>query len=820
MIYFLENFLRKLRRGLSVSEWAIRHFKLPIPEDARPEKPGLLLIQIDGLARGQFEKALRRGKMPFLKRLLRRQHYELKSFYSGVPSTTPAVQGELFYGVPCVVPSFSFLNRAERRLATMYHPESVKPVEEILQQKGEGLLTGGSSWSNIYCGGATQEESHVCAASIGFGDMMRSKSFFSFIALMLLQIPMVLRTIGLVLFELVLAVWDVIEGVFRHRKQLHRELKFVFNRMFITIGLREVITMGAKIDLARGLPITHLNFLGYDEQAHRRGPGSAFAHWSLRGIDRAIERLFFAAQRSHRRDYQVWIFSDHGQEAVTPFSEIFEGGIEEAVRQGWEHTVKGQKRRKSRVSDRDSRAYWAGGKVARKRLAERSLWEQLTEDENHSFSIAAMGPVGHVYFAQELGIEEKRQFANWLVANAKIPGVLFKTEPGHALWIRRQGELLLPEEAIEVLPHSEKLNEEAARDLVCLCHNEYAGDVILLGWNTDSPPMTFEEERGAHGGPGPNETQGFLLVPENTRFPHTHTSYVRPANLREAALHLLRRKRISRVHRTAPHLRVMTYNVHACLGMDGKISTHRIAQVIERHDPAVIALQELDIHRSRSRTEHQVEMIAHELGMHFHFSPAKAHGEEQYGDAILSKYPLKLIRAENITKAPKVDPEPRGALWVQFEMDGILINLINTHFGLGVRERMSQAMDLLSKKWIGGIELNEPVILCGDFNTFPDTLPYRAFTSRLHDVQLMIPNFRARKTFSTASPVFRIDHIFVSGHFNVHKVQVPRNHLTRIASDHLPLVADLTFDERHLKTVPHLFPEHTAHRTSAESLKR
>lgn len=802
MFYVLENFLRKVRRNLSVSEWAIRHFKLPIPEDARPDKPGVLIIQVDGLARPQMEKALARGNMPFLKRLRRHQHYELRTFYSGVPSTTPAVQGELFYGIKCAVPAFSFLNRKMRRISTMYNPESVKPVEERLQAESEGLLKGGSSWSNIYCGGATQEESHVCAASIGWGDMIRSRSFFSTIALILLQIPMVFRIIGLILLELILAIWDFADAVIHHKKQCFRELKFVFNRMFIAIGLREVITMGAKIDLARGMPIIHINFLGYDEQAHRRGPSSAFAHATLRGIDKAIERLYFAAQRSHRRDYQVWIFSDHGQEAVTPYSEIYEGGIEEAVRKGWEHLEQIQKERKGRVSNRDTRAYWAGGKIAAKRLAERSLWEQLTEEENESFSVASMGPAGHVYFARELSIDEKRKFGMWLIENAKVPGVVFKTEPGHAIWLSKQGELELPDGLLDVLPHSEKLNEEVARDLVCLCENENAGDVILLGWGPGLAPITYEEERGAHGGPGPNETQGFLLVPENTRFPHTHSNYVRPENLRLAAMHLLRRKRITRVHRTAPHLRVMSYNVHGCLGMDGKISTHRIAQIIERYDPAVIALQEIDIHRSRSRHEHQAEMLAHELGMYYHFTPTVAQENEQYGDAILSKYPIKVIRSETIAKAPRaVDPEPRGALWIEIEIDGVQINLLNTHFGLGSQERIAQAMDLLSKKWIGGIELNRPVILCGDFNTFPDTLPYRALTARLHDVQAMIPNFRRQKTFPTVSPVFRIDHIFVSGHFHVHKVHVPRNHLTRVASDHLPLIADLIFDDRHLATI-------------------
>src|SRR5690606_23625808 len=91
-------------------------------------------------------------------------------------------------------------------------------------------------------------------------------------------------------------------------------------------------TIGGKVDLTRGLPIVHINFLGYDEQSHCRGPGSLFAHWSLRSIDRSVKRLVRTAHRSPRRDYEVWIFSDHGQERTRSFELEFPDGIEGVVR--------------------------------------------------------------------------------------------------------------------------------------------------------------------------------------------------------------------------------------------------------------------------------------------------------------------------------------------------------------------------------------------------------------------------------------------------------------------------------------------------------
>ena len=93
--------------------------------------------------------------------------------------------------------------------------------------------------------------------------------------------------------------------------------------------------------------------------------------------------------------------------------------------------------------------------------------------------------------------------------------------------------------------------------------------------------------------------------------------------------------------------------------------------------------------------------------------------------------------------------------------------------------------------WIGGIPAEEPVILCGDFNTVPRSEPYRMAAARLRDVQRRPHGRRTLKTFSSSRPLMRLDHIFVSSHLEAVAVAVPRTTLTRVASDHLPLLADL-----------------------------
>lgn len=798
LIARVEHFFRKLRRRVSRSEWAIRRWRLSTSEETSLE-PGILLLQIDGLSRRQMERAMERGRLPFLRSLRRRQRYDLKTFYSGLPSSTPAVQGELYYGKRCAVPAFSFVDRKTKRVTTMYNPDSVKEIEAGLAEHDEGLLQGGSSWSNIYTGGAGDEESHFCAARLGLGDLLKAGTFFSVVSFILLQLPALLRLATLLVVEFFVALWDMVRGVF-FGENFGKELRFILARVFVCVGLRELVTVGAKIDLARGLPVVHVNFLGYDEQAHRRGPSSAFAHWSLKGIDRAVQRLYHAARQSHRRDYQVWIFSDHGQELTRSFAEEHGAGIEAVIREALA-PVREYAHRPPRPQQMVPHAYLAGGRRVKQRLQARSLTEPLTEHEEESFTVAAMGPLGHVYFAEALTLEEKRELAHRLVGSHQIPGVLFPVGHGHAEWIHAGGTVHLPEEGEFFLPHPEGIRREVAKDLVILSENPLSGDIILLGWRPHHQSWSFPIERGAHAGPGLQETQGFLLLPPKTRLPEERKAWVRPSELRLAALHLLRRQRLpgdrkSRARRHPHRLRVMTYNIHSCVGMDGKCSPSRVARLIEWYEPDIVALQEIDLGHVRSQGLDQAAVIASELEMYSYFCPTVIHGTEHYGHALLSRFPLEILRTDTLASGrPFGRREPRGALWARVRAGDLPIHVINTHFGLSRFERMAQATDLLGDGWIGGIGAEEPVILCGDFNALPDSVPHRSLSTRLRDIQQDVGSTRPLKTFTAFHPFCRIDHIFVSGHFRTEKAFVPRNHLSRVASDHLPLVADLVVVE-------------------------
>jgi endonuclease/exonuclease/phosphatase family metal-dependent hydrolase len=241
----------------------------------------------------------------------------------------------------------------------------------------------------------------------------------------------------------------------------------------------------------------------------------------------------------------------------------------------------------------------------------------------------------------------------------------------------------------------------------------------------------------------------------------------------------------------------VTYNVHSCIGMDGKLDAERIARMIARARPDVVALQELDVGRARSHGMHQAQLIAQCLAMEFQFHPALHLEEERYGDAILTHLPHRLVKAGALPGlADKPHLEPRGALWVAIDLHGTEVQIINTHLGLNRRERMAQVEALLGSDWLAHEQCHEPVILCGDFNTLPFSSVCRRLSGRLKDVQVEAQHHRPKSTFSGRVPTMRIDHIFISSGLEVTGIQVPRSELARLASDHLPLVAEVRIQKR------------------------
>jgi endonuclease/exonuclease/phosphatase family metal-dependent hydrolase len=781
---------QRIRRWLSRSEWGAWLLGLP-PSTSRAER-GLILVQIDGLSRAQMEQAIKRRKMPFLRKLLGREGYRLHTLYSGLPSTTSAVQGELFYGVKAAVPAFGFADRSQGRLLTMLDPPTAAAVQQRAARHRLGLLEGGSAFCNPYTGGAA--EAHFCASAIGWGDLLRYANPVRVLLFLLLNLAPILRMAGLVVLEVVLALIDCVRGYFRGQ-DLVKELKFIPSRVGISIALRDLMTIGASMDATRGLPVIQLNYVGYDEQSHRRGPGSRFAHWSLKGIDRSIRRVWDAARQSSRRDYTVWVYSDHGQERTVAYQKIAGRTIQEAVAEIVEDIRKAPTpaRAGSGRGTQAQRVRYLGGRLP-ERLIPRAARES-TEPHPGEILVSAEGPAGHIYLPFALSPPDLDRCARWLAKEGQVPLVLALDGPDALRAWTSDGDFRLPYDAARIFGDDHPFLQEVPGDLLTLCRHPDAGDLVILGWRLGAKPVSFAWENGAHGGASPEETRAFALLPSDTALPETDRDYLRPADVRRAGLDVLGRgdvvRRPRRRRAARDTVRIVTYNVHSCVGMDGRLSAARIARVLAQCEADVVALQELDVRRARSRHRDQAHEIARDLEMEFHFHPALQVEEEQYGDAVLSRFPMRLVRAGGLPGSTLARGlEPRGALWVSIDLGGRELQLINTHLGLLAKERDVQAEALLGPQWLGSPDCRGPVVLCGDFNAPPGTVPYRRIAQRLSDAQLANGR-KPGKTWLSHYPVRRIDHIFLGDGLEVTEVAIPSGRLVRTASDHLPLVVEV-----------------------------
>ncbi|HEY8580578.1 MAG TPA: endonuclease/exonuclease/phosphatase family protein, partial [Beijerinckiaceae bacterium] len=118
--------------------------------------------------------------------------------------------------------------------------------------------------------------------------------------------------------------------------------------------------------------------------------------------------------------------------------------------------------------------------------------------------------------------------------------------------------------------------------------------------------------------------------------------------------------------------RLLTWNVHRCVGTDGACAPERVAKVIADLNPDIVCLQELDVRRARTGGVDQAAEIGRLLGMAHHFHPAFRVMNEAYGDAILTALPSKLVKGDALPRTGALSKlEPRGAVWACVHVTGV-----------------------------------------------------------------------------------------------------------------------------------------------------
>lgn len=244
--------------------------------------------------------------------------------------------------------------------------------------------------------------------------------------------------------------------------------------------------------------------------------------------------------------------------------------------------------------------------------------------------------------------------------------------------------------------------------------------------------------------------------------------------------------------------RIISYNMHRAIGVDRRFRPERIARIIAHHDPDIVLLQEVDVGVPRSQNLNLAEEMATRLGYpYFALGLNVTLKKGHYGNATLSRFPIVAERNIDLTMPFR---KARGCLYTSLMLEGgpgsaKKLAIFNLHLGLSFKERPRQIGLLVRTEEFSSLTKEDPCIVAGDFNDwwtrlapmFTEIMGFDCATNHRLGYQ------NAFLTYPSFSPTGGLDKIFSRGRLRVLKGRRCRLPVARVASDHLPVIADLQF---------------------------
>lgn len=499
-------------------------------------EPGVIFLEIDGLAYPYIERALREGVMPTLASWLE-GGYRLVKWHTDLPSQTSAMQAGILCGNNFNVPAFRWYEKEQRRMLVSNYPFDAREIA-LSVSNGRGLLhSDGSSISNVIHGDAPPGQSYLTMSSLvdrNKGVNIRPADFNAFF-----QDPSSFsRAVVLTLWEMIVELRDALRQRIRDiRPRVYRGGHYPIVRAVTCTALRDITVHFLISDMYKGVPVIYATFLGYDETAHYAGPGTPDVMRVLRHIDERIGRLEQVAHEAPRT-YRFVILSDHGQSPGAPFRQRYGQTLAELVQSLMHSTsdVGGAADGTEGLGQIDALltevmgAFRVVGRIARFLLrnhvdegivnlqdeqpAER---ESLTE-----VVVCASGNLGLIYFPTHPGRLTREQIEQHypgviegLVNHEGIGFVMVRSEAGGLVALGRAGTHFIETGQIEGDDPLASFGPYAVEHLRRLGTFSNVGDIVV---NSTYDPATgdvapFEEFAGSHGGLGGAQNEPFLMFP-------------------------------------------------------------------------------------------------------------------------------------------------------------------------------------------------------------------------------------------------------------------------------------------------------------------
>ena len=514
----------------SETDWHLRAVSRQLRRRGQVQEtdvPGVIFLEIDGLAAPVLRRALVNGYLPTLARWLRSGEHRLMEWECDLSSQTSASQSGLLLGSNEGIPAFRWYDRSRGTVVASGSPRDVAELEQRLST-GAGLLAdGGASRVNLVSGDAT----HVMftLSKVGIAGRSGARDYAAYFA----QPFQVVRTFVAALQDIVLELWQSADQ--RRRNvwpRIHRHGTYPLLRAFTTVVQRDIAIAALMQDMVAGVPRAYATFVGYDEVAHHSGVERSDALAVLRRLDSQFARLEHA-RRYAARPYHFVVLSDHGQVQGATFQQRFGQTLEQFV-----HDVAGADvASRAATDDRsnaEERAHVAAmfgdigssgsgvsARVARA-TSERTHSDRESRVEAADLLVLASGNLANVYVADAASRLDRTQLearmpglVDALAAHPGVGFVLVRDADGGATVLGADGSVDLESGDVAGIDPLAPYGPNALRHLRRSNGFEHVGDILVMG--TYDPRLdeacAFEQLCGSHGGLGGAQTRPFALFP-------------------------------------------------------------------------------------------------------------------------------------------------------------------------------------------------------------------------------------------------------------------------------------------------------------------
>ncbi|NOX63507.1 MAG: hypothetical protein GXP42_16410 [Chloroflexi bacterium] len=515
-------------------------------------KPGLLIMEIDGLSYWHIKHAIEKGMLPTFRRLMETAGYKLSHVDCGLPSQTSACQAGIMFGDNYDIPAFRWYDKDKQKLYVSGHDAAEINARYA---HGQGLMRGGTSINNMMNGDA--KHSLLTLADLQAGDAQQRKERARDIYLLLLNPYFLMRVIVLFLWDALVEVWQygkaVARGVEPRLNRLHGGYPFI--RAATTVFMRDISGYLTSLELIRGAPVIYVTWPGYDEVAHHSGPWSADAFSVLSRYDEVIATMLDMVERKAPRPYNFVVLSDHGQSFGATFKQRYGYDLKEYIETLIPEYVKvhssmggdeGSLSVAAMTAELENvQAHGEGGVVgkrvikgAKNVLADKGEHGAQTESvvigQDVNITVCGSGNIAQVYFdlaPRKLTLDELNEvypgMVEEMVQHEGVGVVVGYNAQGQPIALGKSGSRNLHTDEVIGEDPMKMFGEPNLRaaQMRRIADFPHAGDLIVNSTVfPDGTVAAMEELIGNHGGMGGEQTDAFIFHPPNLEVGETFNS--------------------------------------------------------------------------------------------------------------------------------------------------------------------------------------------------------------------------------------------------------------------------------------------------------